>query len=482
MVTDSRGILKPFAHKRNPLAWLTSHSASQEKYARTRLAGAQQVDLQVQAGWFVVEDKSDSEALESLAEGRAERALALWEAEADREWAKHNRATLHRSLASQSLNDESRSHLCTAGELYLDLYRVRPQVTYYHQQVQSLAGRLVDNWDQDLRPPGPYCLRELKLIRAALPKVSVDELQSRRFARSVKDFQVRAAELQQQLLPFQGVAHIPVAEMVTDFDAEVREIFLPLAERYRGGLLDESSERRAVERAMAEVCAVLSWSYRKLENRDEALEWWSQACRWDAELEERTESGLIDKPADEAFPVLRMSKEADLSAQVEPRAHGLKLLGIGVTRTRPDPESLKEYWLESFMILMIPIFPLRRLRLYRDPDSGEVGNAQLLPLETWHHFWQGIVALVFSFALVAGLTSFLPSGWVPGLDRPVVLSPEERAQRTKEIEKALERLKFLAQEESRLVSLPEEQRKNSLQEIAQERAQLIEKIERLETK
>jgi hypothetical protein len=154
-------------------------------------------------------------------------------------------------------------------------------------------------------------------------------------------------------------------------------------------------------------------------------------------------------------------------------------LGVRARPSLTRARESREEWLEAIRLLGFPLFPLRRFVLYRNLDTGEVGQGQRLPLKISHYLWQMAVVVLLSFALLGGVLRAYPNlvgGKRPAASDEPTMSPQEREAA---ISRAVERLKRLAEVEAQLRKQPAFDRER-LQIIETERQALIDRVQQLE--
>ena len=264
--------------------------------------------------------------------------------------------------------------------------------------------------------------------------------------------------------------------MLQSRSERVTEEILPLGSRFSHILVDESRQRRKIEQDLALSCDLLAKSWAKVDDLQQANQWRREAARWDPNaLEDRTV--FSKKSLDEDRPVELPPCEVDSEPETGPRPWGSLFAGVQNRRVYHLDGEEREEWLESFYLLGIPFFPLRRFAGYKDLNSGEIIRFQSISLTFWNHLRQGVLVLIMSLGLVVLFLS-MKGKEEPSQEAPALSLKHKRVR----IHQLVERLKFLARRESELseaqeLTLKEEAELKSLRE---ERTVLLKELERLE--
>jgi hypothetical protein len=468
LVQPSRGPLN--------LSWLFHVSAETARRGRERLArGRVDLDPETLAGWFCISKGHDQMALDHLEQRAWRKALKIWRGLPEDRWANHNRATLHRLMYLAEDSDNRGGHLRRATELYHSLaardesYRFLADWSY--QELEKGLREAYRSTDDETVAKSLLIIKEIRGMAAC------EALQEELMLGELDDLALLCATLVRGLLPYQGVVHIPPRSLLQSSQESAELEVLPPAVRLAFRLVPGSRHRRRVESMVAELCALLAQSMFKGGDGQAGRKWQGEARRWEPGVAEEWKEPEPEHLGDDKAVRIEFSELPKDVQREEPRSLGLSWLGIRakpVLVVRHDP---REEWLEAVRFMGFALFPLRRFAVYRHPDTGEVGDSHRLPLKPSHYLWQTVVVVVVSFLLVGAAMGGSPRLW-HHLRAPATpgIGPE---QRQAEISRAVERLKRLAEVEANLRSQPKPDIKR-VAAIEQERAALIEKVQRLE--
>lgn len=290
----------------------------------------------------------------------------------------------------------------------------------------------------------------------------------------VDDLALHCATLVRELLPYQGVTTRPPKGMLERVVEETELELLPPAVRLAYRLVPESRQRRRVDSMVAELCGLLSQTLFKAGDGRQGKKWQTEAERWEAQVAAQWEEPEAEHLGDEEAATVAFSETQVVVLDTGPRSQGPSWFGVHGKLSRGERDDPREEWLEAFRIVGIPVFPLRRFVIYRNFDTGETGRVERLQLSAFHHFWQATVVVGLTFALTLG---FIRAPGHVASSRPA--SSASPTVDTAELDKALDRLQYLAQLEAKLKNAPKPDTKR-LKAIATEREALIDKIQRLE--
>lgn len=474
MLADSQGqLVQPTRGPLN-LSWLFRVSPESARQARERLiSGPVRLDTETLVGWFCLAMPADRAAVEEL-EGKAWRkSLKIWKARPDDRAALHNRATLHRLMYLSPEAENPGGHIRKAYELYHRLDTEVPgRYGLYVEWANFELERSIYAADGD--KDDEMVARSLQLIAATRGVGCCEEIQEDLMLEEVDDLALHCATLVRELLPYQGVTTRPPKGMLERVVEETELELLPPAVRLAYRLVPESRQRRRVDSMVAELCGLLSQTLFKAGDGRQGKKWQTEAERWEAQVAAQWEEPEAEHLGDEEAATVAFSETQVVVLDTGPRSQGPSWFGVHGKLSRGERDDPREEWLEAFRIVGIPVFPLRRFVIYRNFDTGETGRVERLQLSAFHHFWQATVVVGLTFALTLG---FIRAPGHVASSRPA--SSASPTVDTAELDKALDRLQYLAQLEAKLKNAPKPDTKR-LKAIATEREALIDKIQRLE--
>ena len=476
LAADPRGKLVTPARGPLDLSWLFHVPPETVRRARERLAqGNVTLDRETLAGWFCLCAPHDQMALEHLEQRAWRKALRIWRSKEGERWAIHNRATLHRLMYQCEESGNRGGHLRKAVELYHRLIREHPAyqgLAEWGAAELKLALREAHKTRDD-----EMVAKSLLLVAEALGMPACEELQEELMLAEMDDLALLCATLTRELLPYQGVVHLPPRNLLQSAQETAELDVLPAAVRLAFRLVPGSRQRRKVDAQVAELCGLLAQTLSKAGEGQAGKKWQGEAQRWEPKVAQVWNEPEDDSFGDETAARVEFSQTGLESAPEEPRQWGLAWLGVSARPALVKQHDAREEWIEAVRLLGIPLFPLRRFVMYRNLDTGEVSNGKRLPLKTGHYLWQTAIVVLLSLGLIAGgLRGYAAfSKGQPDRGAPV-LSAE---QRQAEIARAINRLKRLAEAEAELRKKPGSDRKR-LEAMEAERQALIEKVERLE--
>lgn len=468
LVSSPRGALD--------LSWLVFVSAETARRGRERLAQGQVcLDRVTLSGWFCHSEGSDLVALEQLEQRAWRKSLAIWKGRDGDRWALHNRATLHRLMYLLPESENRAGHLRKTAELYAQLavddapnYRAWSEWAFAELESGVLQAGKDGNDDA--------VARALLLISQSQGMLACETLQERLTLEEIDDLALLCATLMRDLLPYQGVAHAPAHKLLAAVEQSLEFEVLPPAHRLALRLVPETLQRRRVDTLVAELCALLAQTLFKAGDGRAGRKWQNEAARWEPQVAKQWEPSLELAGDEQAARVEFSSADADSAEEHGPREFGNRLLGVSAQPAVAFSLEAREEWLEAVRCLGITLFPLRRFSVYRNPDTGELGGYRRLPLKLGHTVWQMVVVVGLSFLLLgAGLRFYANSGPAAA----AVAGVAETGDSQQQLERAVERLKRLAEVEAELRRQPQLD-KGRLSAIAEERQLLIRKVEQLE--
>lgn len=474
MLADSRGLLVKPARGALELGWLFQVSAESVRQARERLvAGPVHLDQETLVGWFCLGAPTDRTALEEL-EGKAWRkALRIWKARADDRVALHNRATLHRLLYLSPGVDNPGGHIRKAYELYHRLHQEVPgRYGIYVEWVDFELERAIYKADGDSEDD--MVARSLRLVAETRGLTCCEEIQEDLMLDAIDDLAIHCATVVRELLPYQGVTSAPPKGLLDQLINETELELLPPAVRLAYRLVPETRQRRRVDALVAELCGLLSLSLYKAGDGRRGKKWQTEAGRWEAHVAAEWSEPEPGQLGDEDAAEVAFTEAPEELPEAGPRRWGPAWLGLHARPTRIVADDPREEWLEAFRFLGLPLFPVRRLVCYRNFENQEIGRVERLELTTFHHLWQAAAVVGLTFVLILGVTRARVEN---GAQAPAKAAPA--ALTAQQSEKALERLKYLAQLEAKLRKA-EKRDTERLEAIAVERKALIEKLEQQE--
>ncbi len=474
LITPSRGPLS--------LSWLFHVPAESARRGRERLAaGGVKLDRETLASWFCLSGASDQSALDFLDQRAWRKALKIWKAREGERWALHNRATLHRLMYLDEASENRGGHLRKAVELY---YRLVQEENAAYRDLARWASDELGVALETAHKDGDddMVARSLLLISQTRGMAACEELQERLLLEEVDDLALQCATMMRELLPYLGSVRVPPHTLLSSAQDTVELDVLPPAVRLAYRLVPESRQRKRVDEMVAELCSLVAQIMFKGREGRAGKKWQGEARRWAPEVAGEWREPEPEHLGDETAPRVEFSEpeaepEVAAEAQMHVPSRGRGWLGVGSRATLVRPHEAREEWLEAVRILGIAIFPLRRYALYRNLDTGEIGNSQRLPLKAWHYFWQILVVALLCLALVVAGLRIAPTLKTP-LSSPSTPAVDP-AQREAELERAVARLKRLATVEAELKAKPKPDPKR-LKMIEEERQALFEKVERLE--
>lgn len=476
LVADPKGNLVKLPRGPLNLSWLFHVSAETARQGREKLAqGGVRLSQETLAGWFCAASPTDLTALDHLEQRAWRKTMRIWKSQEGQRWAVHNRATLHRLMYMAEDQENRGGHLRKAAELYARLARE-------HAAYKSLA-----DWSyEELRKAifeaaklrdDEMVARSLLLIKEMRGMVVCEDLQEELMRAEIDDLALLCATQVRELLPYQGVVHLPPLGLLNGVQDTTELDVLPLGVRLTFRLVAGSRQRRRVDAMVAELCGLLAQSMFKAGEGRSGKKWQSEAKRWEPKVAETWKEPEAEHLGDESAPKVEFSEPEASESHEEPRSFGPVFFGVRAKPALVLLHDSREEWLEALRVFGFPIFPLRRYAVYRNLDTGDIGNSRRLPLKTAHYVWQVLVVVLLSLCLVGGVLRVYPalkkslrSTSEPGMDR---------AQRDVEVEKAVERLKHLAEVEAELRKQPKPDGPK-IEAIKNERQALIEKVERLE--
>lgn len=473
MLADTRGqLVKP---SRGPLdlAWLFRVSPESARQARERLIhGPVALDQDTLVGWFCVAQPADRAAVEELEGGAWRKSLKIWKARPDEKAALHNRATLHRLLYLCPEAEHHGGHIRKAYELYHRL----------HQEVPGRYGLYVEwssfelersIYDADGDKDDEMVARSLELVAATRGVAACEEIQEDLMLEEVDDLALHCATLLRELLPFQGVTARPPKGLLERVVEETELEVLPPAVRLAYRLVAESRQRRRVDSMVAELCGLLSQTLFKVGEGRQGKKWQAESARWESQVAEQWREPEPDTLGDEEAANVDFSEVQAVEPETGPRSLGPKWFGVHGSRASSAAEDHRQVSLEALRLLGVPLFPLRRFLLFPNIDTGEAGRVERLPLSAFHLLWQAAVVVVLTFGLT--LLYLRSPLTVPAAASTASPSAVDSAA----LDKALDRLQYLAQLEAKL-SKADKPDLQGLKAIKTEREALIEKIQTLE--
>ncbi len=478
LVADPKGKLVTLPRGALNFSWLYHISAETARRGRERLArGEIVVDRETLIGWFCLAEPSDLLALEQLEQRAWRKSLKTWKARDDERWAVHNRATLHRLMYLAEDSESRGAHLRKAAELY-GLLAKQGNAAYRPLADWSFLELKAALWESHKLHDDDMVARSLRLIEQLQGMEVCEELQEGLFLDEVDDLGLLCATLLKELLPYQGVVHVPSSQLLEGTQQRVELEVLPAAERLRFRMVAGSRQQRRVETMVAELCGLLSQSFHKAGDGHSGKKWATQSSYWDRETARVWHAPPQAQVKEEPMARVEFS-ESEVRGESEPgpRSFGNKLFGLYARPSLVRQHESREEWLEALRLLGVALFPTRRFAMYRNLDTGELGHHQRLPLRFGHTVWQLLVVVIVSFALL-GIVSRGKGVALPSPDTAQA-TPLDPAQRAAELDKAVGRLKRLAETEAQLRKEPtlDTQR---LQAIERERQELFNKVERLE--
>lgn len=473
MITPRRGPLN--------LSWLFHVSAESTRRGRERLAqGGVKLDRETLASWFCQSGPTDQSALDFLEQRAWRKALKVWKAQEGQRWALHNRATLHRLMYLDEAAENRGGHLRKSVELYHRL--TLEENAAYRGLADWSAKELQASLDEAYRAgDDDMVARSLLLISQTRGMAACEEIQERLLLEEIDDLALLCATMMRELLPYLGSVRVPPHTILSSSQDSAELDLLPPAVRLAYRLVPDSRQRRRVDEMVAESCSLLAQILFKGREGRAGKKWQGEARRWAPEVAGEWREPEPEHLGDESAPRVEFS-EPDQEPEALPRGDevpsaGRGWLGVGSRATLVRQHEAREEWLEALRVLGIAIFPLRRFAVYRNLDTGEIGNSQRLPLKLWHYAWQALVVVLLCLALLGAGLRLAPRVRAPlGAASTPVLDPE---QRQAELSRAVERLKRLAQVEAELRKKPKPDLQR-LKAIEDERQALFEKVQRLE--
>lgn len=479
MAADPKGaIVKP---PKGPLdlSWLFHVPAETARQARERLAQGQvRLDSETLAGWFCVASGTDQLALDHL-EGRAWRkSLKVWIAQENQRSALHNRATLHRLMYLSEEQENRGGHLRKAYELYQRLLTAnagyQSLAQWSGQELRATVAEAARRSDDEMVAKSLAIVRELEGLTAC------EELQEELMLEELDDLALLTATLMRDLLPYQGVVHVPPRALLMSAQSRTEDDVLPPAVRLAYRLVVGTRQRRRVDGMVAELCGMLSQSMFKGGEGRLGKKWQGEATRWEPQVAQEWKEPEPVHLGDEAVAPVRFTapQESGAVGQTEdgPRELGPRWFGVRARPALVQQLDAREEWLEALRLFGMAIFPLRRFAVYRNLDTGEIGTSQRLPLKVGDYVWQTVLVVGLSFGIVFGLIRGMPYLAKIGAPPSPAMSAEARQA---QLSGAVERLKRLAQVEAELLRGPKPDKKR-LDAIAVERQALFEKVQELE--
>ncbi len=473
MLADTKGQLVQPSRGPLDLSWLFRVAPESARQARERLIhGPVALDQDTLVGWFCISQPTDRTAVEEL-EGKAWRkSLKIWKARPDDRAALHNRATLHRLLYLCPEADHHGGHIRKAYELYHRL----------HQEVPGRYGLYVEwssfelersIYDADGDKDDEMVARSLELVAATRGLAACEEIQEDLMLEEVDDLALHCATLLRELLPFQGVTARPPKGLLERVVEETELEVLPPAVRLAYRLVAESRQRRRVDSMVAELCGLVSQTLFKVGEGRQGKKWQAESARWESQVAEQWREPEPDTLGDEEAANVAFSEAEAVVIETGPRSIGPKWFGIHGSRASSGAEDPRQVSLEAFRLLGFPLFPLRRFSIYRNFDTGETGRIERLSLSAFHLLWQAAVVVSLTFGLtLLYLRSPLTAPTATSSATPAVVDSAA-------LDKALDRLQYLAQLEAKLGKAAKPDLKR-LKAIKTERQALIEKIQTLE--
>jgi hypothetical protein len=459
------------------LSWLFRVSAETARKGRERLADGELVlDAATLAGWFCVASGTDLMALDAVEQKAWRKAMKIWKGQEGQRSALHNRATLHRLMYLCQESEHRGGHLRKALELYHRLAQETGQADY-----RALAGWAAEELRRALLEANKagdddMVAKSLQLIHDSQGMVACEDLQEQLMLAEVDDLALHTATLVRELLPYQGVVHAPPRALLMDAQSQAELDVLPPAVRLAYRLVAGSRQRRRVDAMVAELCGLMAQSMFKGGEGRAGKKWQSEALRWEPRVAQEWKEPEPETLGDEAAAPVKFSEPELTDEEAAPRSAGPWWLGIHARPSKVVQHEPREEWLEAVRLLGLPVFPLRRLAVYRNLDTGELGSSQRLPLAAWHYLWMMLVVLLLGLALILMVLKLSPE--LRRLTAPSVPAAQ-RAERQVQIGHAVERLKRLAQVEADLRRSAKPDKKK-LQAIEIERQALIDKVQQLE--
>lgn len=474
LITPSRGPLN--------LSWLFHVPAETARRGRERLAqGGVKLDQETLACWFCISGSGDQSALDFLDQRAWRKALKIWKAREGERWALHNRATLHRLMYLDEAAENRGGHLRKAVELY---YRLLQEENAAYRELARWASEELEVELEAAHKGGDddMVARSLLLISQTRGMAACEELQERLLLEEIDDLSLQCATTMRELLPYLGSVRVPPHTLLSSAQDTVELDVLPPAVRLAYRLVPGSRQRKRVDEMAAELCSLVAQILFKGREGRAGKKWQGEARRWAPEVAGEWREPEPEHLGDEKAPRVEFSEpepksQPETEAEMEVPSRGRGWLGVTSRATLVRPHEAREEWLEAVRVLGIAVFPLRRYALYRNLDTGEIGNSQRLPLKIWHYVWQILVLGLLCLAVLVGGLRLAPALKAP------LMAPStpgmDTAERQAQLTRAVERLKRLAQAEAELRKKPKPD-PTRLKAIEDERRALFEKVERLE--
>ena len=475
MLADPKGqLIKPSRGPLN-LSWLVRVPPELTRQARERLVhGAIRLDSETLAGWFCLGEPTDRTAIEELEAGAWRKSLKIWKARPDEKIALHNRATLHRLMYLSPETENAGGHIRKAYELYYRLAQEMPgRYDLFTEWVDFELERSIYSADGD--SDDDMVARSLQLMAQTKGLAACEEVQEDLMLEDVDDLAMHCATLVRELLPYQGVSQRPPKGLLERVVDQVELEILPPAVRLAFRLVPESRQRRRVDTMIAELCGLVSQSLYKSGDGRQGKKWQTEADRWEAQVAAEWAEPELEHTGDEEAANVEMPALEEVKPETGPRRFGPSWFGVSGRPTMATAQEDRQEWLEAFRVLGVPVFPLRRFLINRIFESNELGKVERLPLKAGQVVWQVLLVLLASFFLLVAAFRFVPSSFGEAVGPTVTESVDSSA----EIEKVLDRLKYLAQVEAKLKNAPKRD-KARLEAIEKERLALLSRLQKLE--